>query len=937
MNSNESPTSFAIGSAAWARTGEPVENYLQTAEEVLAALTVRADRGLLPAEVEQRQRAVGYNELIERGAKGAWRILWEQLTAVMVVILIVAAVVSGLVGDLKDAIAILAIVVLYTLLGFSQEYRAEQAMAALKKLSVPMVRVRRNGQVQEMSARELVPGDILLLEAGNLIPADARLLEAANLRIQEATLTGESEPVEKKIAPMTGENLPLGDRRNMAYMGTIITYGRGLAVVTHTGMNTELGKIADLIQSAGHEQTPLQRRLDQLGKQLAVVALVVAALVFILGILRAEDVRLMFMTAVSVAVAAVPEGLPAVVTITLALGARRMLQRNALIRKLPAVETLGSVTVICSDKTGTLTENRMTVTVLDVAGRQLDLDETMRQHAPALGAEDQHAIWLKEQPALALLLTGGALCNDALLKPDPQAGRFHSLGDPTEGALLVAAAQTGLWKDQLDQTFPRIAEVPFDSERKRMTTVHQVRLPTEERSDGDGLALISAQVSRHPVVAFTKGSVDGLLEISQAVWVNGAQEPLDEQWRSRVAAANQRLAQQGMRVLGVAWKPLEAAPRDDEMAAMEQGLIFIGLVGMMDPPRAEVKAAVETCKQAGIRPVMITGDHPLTAQEIARQLGISDSGPILTGQELERMTATELRARVEDVSVYARVSPEHKLRIISALQERGHIVAMTGDGVNDAPALKRADIGVAMGITGTDVSKEAADVVLRDDNFATIVAAVEEGRVIYDNVRKFIKFSIAGNLGKILTIMVGPLLGMPLPLLPLQLLWLNLLTDGLLGLGLGLEPAERKTMRRPPYSPRESVLGRGGLRHILWLGTFIGVLALGLGYRTWQAGIANWQTLVFTTLALAQVAQALAIRSGQDSLFQVGLLSNKPLLAATFVTLLLQVGVIYLPFLQGFFGTQPLTAAELALSLALSSLVFVLVEVEKWLLRRRTG
>ncbi len=937
MKNNASPTNSATSPTAWMRAGAPSESHLQMVAQVLAELDVRADQGLLSAEVEQRQRAVGYNELIERGAKSPWRILWEQLTAVMVVILIVAAVVSGLLGDLKDAIAILAIVVLYTLLGFSQEYRAEQAMAALKKLSVPMVRVRRNGQVQEMSARELVPGDILLLEAGNLIPADARLLEAANLRIQEATLTGESEPVEKKTAPMTGENLPLGDRRNMAYMGTIITYGRGLAVVAQTGMNTELGKIANLIQVVGHEQTPLQRRLDQLGKQLAVVALVVAALVFILGILRAEDVRLMFMTAVSVAVAAVPEGLPAVVTITLALGARRMLQRNALIRKLPAVETLGSVTVICSDKTGTLTENRMTVTVLDVAGHQLDLDETMRQHMPALGAEDQHGAWLKEQPALALLLTGSALCNDALLKPDSQAGRFHSLGDPTEGALLVAAAQTGLWKDQLDQTFPRIAEVPFDSERKRMTTVHQVHLSAAEHSGAEGLALISAQVSGYPVVAFTKGSVDGLLEISHRVWVNGAEAPLDEHWRARVAAANQRLAQQGMRVLGVAWKPLAEAPREDEMATVEQDLIFIGLVGMMDPPRAEVKAAVETCKQAGIRPVMITGDHPLTAQEIARQLGISDGQLVLTGQELERMTASELRARVEDVSVYARVSPEHKLRIISALQERGHIVAMTGDGVNDAPALKRADIGVAMGITGTDVSKEAADVVLRDDNFATIVAAVEEGRVIYDNVRKFIKFSIAGNLGKILTIMVGPLLGMPLPLLPLQLLWLNLLTDGLLGLGLGLEPAEKNIMRRPPYAPGESVLGRGALRHIFWLGTLIGVLALGLGYRTWQAGITNWQTLVFTTLALAQVAQALAIRSGQDSLFRVGLLSNKPLLAAALLTLLLQVGVIYLPFLQGFFGTQPLTVAELTISLALSSLVFVLAEVEKWLLRRRAG
>ncbi len=898
--------------------------YTQTIESSLEELSSNQTQGLSQAEIPARIEKYGRNELIERGGRTAVQILWEQITATMVLILIGAAVVAGLLGDTKNTIAILSIVALYALLGFVQEYRAEQAIAALKKMSVPNVRVLRDGNLIEVSARELVPGDIIQLETGNVIPADLRLLEAVNLRIQEAALTGESEAIEKHTVALSGDNstgleqaLPLGDRRNLGYMGTIVTQGRGLALVVATGMQTELGKIADLIQQVKQEQTPLQRRLDALGKNLAVIGVVIAGLIFVLGLMRGDELRHMMLTAVSVAVAIVPEGLPAVVTITLALGAQRMLQRDALIRKLPAVETLGSVTVICSDKTGTLTENRMTVVVLDVAEHALDLTEEMGRSGTL---HINRALGAPVQSSLSLAAIGGALCNDANLI-DTGDDRYHTLGDPTEGALVVAAAKMGYWKSALDASFPRTAELPFDSERKRMTTIHHL-------GQYDPEVLSGLDVSDKRYIAFTKGGIDGLLDITSHVWVEGKSLPVDAGWKSRIEAANERLAKKGMRVLGVGFRLLNSVP-EIMQTDLEQNITLVGLFGMIDPPRNEVKDAVATCRAAGIRPVMITGDHPLTAIEIARQLGITDNARALTGVEIENLTFEELKNVVDEVNVFARVAPEHKLRIVQALQEKGHIVSMTGDGVNDAPALRKADIGVAMGITGTDVSKEASDLVLLNDNFATIVAAVKEGRTIYDNIRKFVGFSVAGNIGKVLVMLIAPFLGKPLPLLPLQLLWLNLLTDGLLGLGMGVENAEPDTMKRKPYSPTEGVFSRGAGTKTIWVGVMIGAIALGLGSWYFFTGRPEWQTMIFTSLAFMQVFQALATRSNKVSLFKMGVMSNPVLAGMAALVIVLQLMVLYVPALSNFFEVIPLSACDLSIAAASGVIVLAVMEVSK--------
>ncbi|MCA9151647.1 MAG: cation-translocating P-type ATPase, partial [Planctomycetales bacterium] len=851
-------------------------------------------------------------------------------------------IVSVFLHEYTDAIVVMAIVVLNAILGFVQDYRAERALSALKKMSVPVVRVRREGVVREISSRKLVPGDILLMEVGNYVPCDCRLLETANFRVQESALTGESEPVTKHDRVLELGDLPLADRINMAYMGTVVSYGHAHAVVTATGMDTELGHIARSLQTVEAEPTPLQQRLARLGRSLAITALIIVTLVFVIGIMRGEDARLMLMTSLSLAVAVVPEGLPAVATVTLALGARRMFRRKALIRKLPAVETLGSVTVICSDKTGTLTENRMTVTVLDVAGDRLEMTEIVEHgQAKSDSAEVAASILSQENrqsSSLALLLVGAAVCNDAELDWDEDEHRYHAIGDPTEGALVVAGAQLGIRKDRLQSSLPRVAEWPFDSERKRMTTVHEVtETPDHDATLPLQLAWRSLAVSTEQRIAFTKGAVDGIVSCCNSVWFDNATQPLDDAWRDRVREANDGLASQGMRVLGVAFRQINANELGGDADAAESDLTFLGMIGMIDPPRAEVADAVARCRTAGIRPLMITGDHPLTAQHIAEQLHIAEDDKVLTGQDLEQIDDAQLKEIVRHASVFARVAPKHKLRLVKSLQDNGQIVAMTGDGVNDAPALKQAHIGVAMGITGTDVSKEAAQMVLLDDNFATIVNAVEEGRIVYDNIRKFVKYTMTSNAGEIWVMVLGPLLGMPLPLLPLQILWINLVTDGLPGLALAVEQAESNTMERPPYPPEAHIFDRVMVRDIAWIGLLMGVVSLVLGYWKWTEqpeALTHWRTIVFTVLTLSQMGNAMAIRSLRDSLFKIGVFSNLALVGSVLLTFMLQIAVIYWEPLQRIFGTQSLSWGELIACVGISSVVFWAIELQKLVSRR---
>ena len=905
----------------------------------LRELGTDPQQGLSEAEAQRRLAQYGPNVLQEQSATPPWRIFLEQFKDAMVILLILSAGISFLIGDHHEAIAILIIVVLNAILGFTQEYRAEKAMSALKRLATPTVKVLREGEVRTLSAKEIVPGDIVLLEAGRAVPADGRVIESVNLRVQEAALTGESEPVEKITAALDLPNLPLGDRRNMVYMGTLVTYGRGKAVIVATGMHTELGRIAAMIQSVEREPTPLQRRLAQLGRGLAWAALAIVAVVFALGLLRGEDLELMFLTAISMAVAAVPEGLPAVVTIALALGAQRMLRRRALIRKLPAVETLGSVTTICSDKTGTLTENRMRVSVLDLAGKTLHITDLRPRNGGATGLPEPDLETLT--PSVALLLGGAALCNDATLVP-PSEGwdctqECTALGDPTEAALVVAAAQAGILKPVLEEVLPRVAEVPFTSARKRMTTVHQWNDEAAQRYPWIRTFWNTVVQDPKPrYVVFVKGAVDQLLPRSRYVWIEDQFEALTDAWRERILEANARHASQGMRVLAVAVRRLDELPPTPEALEVEaeRDLIFLGLIGIVDPPRPEAKEAVARCKTAGIRPIMITGDHPLTARFVAQYLGIADNDQVVTGAELETLDDEALARALRTSSVFARVSPEHKLKIVQVLQRQGEIVAMTGDGVNDAPALKKADIGVAMGITGTDVAKEAADMVLLDDNFATIVAAVEEGRVIYDNIRKFLQYTLSSNTGEILVMLLAPFLGMPLPLTPLQILWINLVTDGLPGLALSVEPAEKDVMQRPPHRPDENIFGRGLGRDTLWIGALMGLVTLLAGWLDWRIAHPAWQTMTFTVLTLGQMGNALALRSTKESLFQQGLRSNLFMVWAVGLTLVLQLLVIYWPPLQTIFHTVALSGTQLLLALSASAVVFVAVEIKKWMVRR---
>ena len=835
-------------------------------------------KGLSTNAAEEKLLQFGANELQEGKKKSIIFILLSQFKDVMILILLAAAIVSGIVGDFTDTIVILIIVLLNALVGFIQEYRAEKAMLALKQMAVTQARVYRDGSIVWLPATVLVPGDVVLLEAGNAVPADARIIESINLKIEEASLTGESHAIDKIIDSLEGDDLPLGDKKNMAFKGTFVTYGRGTAIVIATGMQTELGRIAKLLQE-DETLTPLQQRMTSFGKKLSLLVLFLCVLFFVAGWLRGEDVFKMIMTSISLAVAAIPEALPAVITISLALAAKRLIRFNSLIRKLPAVETLGSVAYICTDKTGTLTKNKMQVEEVFIGGK-------------LYGREDLKTI--NQENDVVLLLHAFALNNDAVEGTDN-----IIKGDSTEIALMEVSRENKIKPD----IWPRLKEIAFDAERKLMTTFHK---------------------HNDKIISFTKGAPDILLNLCDNVDVNQLQKQVDE------------MATKGHRILGFAYRYWDELPDDPTSEIHETGLQFLGLTGIIDPPREEVFDAVAQCKTAGIVPVMITGDHPLTAKTIAQRIGIlsSENDLVLTGQQLAALDNDIFLAKIEKIKVYARVSPEQKLQIVKTLQHKGHYVAMTGDGVNDAPSLKRANIGIAMGITGTDVSKEAAHMILLDDNFSTIIKAVREGRRIYDNILKFIKYLMTTNSGELWTLLLGPMFGLPVALLPIHILWINLVSDGLPAISLSFEKAEKDIMNRPPRPPQQSVFANGRGLHMIWVGMLMAGIALAAQSWAISHGL-HWQTIVFNVLCLSQMGHVLAIRSEKYSLFTIGIFSNKPLIAAVTIALLLQFLVTYVPLLQPIFKTESLTLYEFLLVGASSSLIFFAVEIEKIFSRKR--
>ncbi len=893
--------------------------YNLTPAEAVNRLGSDGDKGLTKKEAEQRLQKVGANQLAEAKRAPLYAVFLDQFKDFMVLILFIATLISFFLGEYLDAITIIAIIFINGVLGFIQEARAERSLQALKELASPMARVVRDGKQEIVPASQLVPGDLVILEAGDRVPADLRILSANRMEVEESALTGESVPVaktEKIIAQQGTEMVPLGDQKNLAFMGTMVTGGSGSGVVVATGMDTEIGKIAHLMNAAETTETPLQARLEQMGKILVGVAIVLTLVVIMAGVWHGQDLFTMFLAGVSLAVAAIPEGLPAIVTVALALGVQRMIKRNAIVRKLPSVETLGCASVICSDKTGTLTQNKMTVT--HVWHSDMTLEVTGK------GYEPQGSFTLAGRPVqasqdatLRQLLRIADRCNNAKLVCDEQTERrllgmgkasrsWQVLGDPTEGALLVLAAkgQNGPnEKKKATQPATRMDEIPFDSDRKMMSVV-------EREADG-GITLL------------TKGAVEAVLQrCSQIEW-KGAVQPLTNQLRQMILKQTDQMAAQALRVLGFAYKPLNDYREGLPPHAVETGLVFVGLAGMIDPPRQEVRQAIGLCHQAGIKTVMITGDHVVTAEAIARQIGLlRGRGEVMEGRDVNELTDEQLAARVDKVAVYARVSPEHKLRIVRALQSRGHVVAMTGDGVNDAPAIKTADIGIAMGITGTDVTKEAADLVLRDDNFATIVAAVEEGRNIYDNIRKFIRYLLASNVGEILVMFFAMLMGLPLPLVPIQILWVNLVTDGLPAMALGVDPAEADTMHQSPRSKQENIFGRGLGWKIISRGFLIGVMTLAafwLTYRENPADLVHAQTVAFVTLVMAQLIHVFDCRS-QYSVFHRNIFENKYLVWAVISSLVLVLGVVYIDQLQPIFKTTDLTLRDWSLILVSSGI-----------------
>lgn len=836
--------------------------------------------GISNSTASQRLDEYDKNQIEDKKKKTILQMLLHQLTDFMILILVAAAIVSGILGDLTDSVIILAIVVINAVVGFVQEYRAEKVMEALKRMAASNARVLRDGRSIDIPASDLVPGDVVMLEAGNIIPADVRFFETHQIKVDESALTGESHNVEKHPHELPDGDYSLGDRLNMGFKGTFITNGRALAYIVTTGMNTELGHIAKMIQ-VDEISTPLQKRLAAFGKRLSVGILIICTVIFIIGWLRGEAVLTMLLTSISLAVAAIPEALPALVTIALAFGAKRLAKSNALIRKLPAVETLGSVTFICSDKTGTLTLNKMTVQ---------EIFETEANNSSDVFSVNSS------------LLNAMALNNDVSKDND---GIW--LGDSTEVALVQYAFDNNLERSDLEIEFPRIAELSFDSTRKCMTTLHKT-------SNG--------------VIAITKGAVDALFEK-----LNNEQQALIPVFERKV----DEMAEKGYRVLGYAIRTLPALPEKINADEIETGLTLIGFVGMIDPPREEAKQAVAECKLAGIIPVMITGDHKLTAKAIAEQLEIisSEEDIVLTGSELAKLTLEEFEKIVERVRVYARVNPEQKLKIVRALQDKHHFVAMTGDGVNDAPALKNADIGIAMGINGTEVSKEASHMILLDDNFSTIVVAVKHGRRIFDNILKFIKYIMTGNSGEIWAIFLAPFFGLPIPLLAIHILWINLVTDGLPGLALASEPSDSNIMKRKPRNPKKNIFAGGMALHILWVGFLMGVVTIGMQAYAIHSENSHWQTMAFSVLCFSQLGHVMAIRSEGESIFKTGIFSNKPMLWALSITVTLQLMVIYTPFFNKIFRTQPLTLYELGITILVSAIVFWAVEIEKWIKRNK--